>query len=162
MPWDKLADGSDKSVSASPSPAIEASAQSKPQATRPQAAAISDGEDEGQGQGEGEGEGEPGEGEEGEGEEDFSPPHFSQQFDPENPLDCDWSVFEYPVARDFVTRFREAHAIAAMFHLCLVSADKYPILNGQINDGWLAHYNSAIHVNEILKPPTTGEVGWEG
>ena len=99
-------------------------AQSKP--TRNRAGAISDGEGKGEGEGEGEGKGEG----EGEGEDDDDAygegddrggdraVHLTEHFDPENPLDFDWSVFKYPVARDFLKRFREADAIAAMFHLC--------------------------------------------
>ena len=37
-------------------------------------------------------------------------------FDPENIYDIDWTAFKYPVAGHFVPRFKEAHAVAAMFH----------------------------------------------
>ena len=43
--------------------------------------------------------------------------HFREQFDPENPLEIDWSDFKYPVPKHFIPRFREVHAIAAVFHL---------------------------------------------
>jgi hypothetical protein len=38
-----------------------------------------------------------------------------------------------------------------------------PSFNGQINTvtGWIAHYKKPIHVDQILKPPTDGEQGWE-
>jgi hypothetical protein len=64
---------------------------------------------------------------------------FIHQFDPENPLDTNWSDFKSPVAEHFVPRFRVEHAIAAMFHLDNTLAVKYPVLNGQINAGWQAH-----------------------
>ncbi len=50
---------------------------------------------------------------------------------------------------------------AAMFHLTEELAAEYPILNGQINAGWLAHYQRPIHVDNILQPRTTGEFGWD-
>ena len=80
--------------------------------------------------------------------------------DPENIYECDWTDFKYPVAKHFVSRFREAHALAALFHLDAELAAKFPELNGQINTGWLAHYKKPIHVDQILKPPTDGELGW--
>ena len=43
--------------------------------------------------------------------------NFVDRFDAEHALDCDWSDFKYPVAAHFLTRFREALVIAAMFHL---------------------------------------------
>ena len=86
---------------------------------------------------------------------------FVQHFDPENPLEVDWTKYKYPVPRHFVPRFREAHAIAAMFHLNEDLAAKFPILNGQINEGWQAHYKSPIHVDQIMKPPNTGELAWD-
>jgi hypothetical protein len=81
--------------------------------------------------------------------------------DPANIYDCDWTDFKYPVAKHFVSRFREAHALAALFHLDAELAAKFPELNGQINTGWIAHYKKPIHVDQILKPPTDGELGWE-
>ncbi len=38
-----------------------------------------------------------------------------------------------------------------------------PSFNGQINTvtGWIAHYKKPIHVDQILKPPTIGKLGWE-
>ena len=82
-------------------------------------------------------------------------------FDAEHPFDTDWTRHNYPVAKHFLTRFREAHAVAAMFHLNEELAAKFPILNGQINEGWQAHYNSPIHVDQIMKPPNTGELAWD-
>jgi hypothetical protein len=81
--------------------------------------------------------------------------------DPANIYDCDWTDFKYPVAKHFVSRFREAHALAALFHLDAELAAKFPELNGQINTGWIAHYKKPIDVDQILKPPTDGELGWE-
>ncbi len=78
---------------------------------------------------------------------------------------CDWTEFKYPDsnpdAKDFVSRFKEAHAVAALFHLNAELTAKFPVLNGQINTGWIAHYKKPIHVDQILKPPTVGELGWE-
>ena len=37
--------------------------------------------------------------------------------DPSEPYECDWTEFNFPVAKDFVSRFKEAHAVAAFFHL---------------------------------------------
>ena len=51
--------------------------------------------------------------------------------------------------------------MAALFHLNAELAAKFPELNGQINTGWIAHYKKPIHVDQILKPPTVGELGWE-
>ena len=136
---------------------------------RGRAGAISDGENNEEGAGEDKDEGE----DEDEGEDDDGvygedddrggdrAVHFTKRFDPENALDVDWSDFKYPVARHFLTRFREAHAIATMFHLNEELAAKYPILNGQINAGWLAHYKRPIHVDQILQPTTTGQLGWD-
>ena len=81
--------------------------------------------------------------------------------DPEDVYACDWTEFKYPVAKDFVPRFKEAHALAALFHLNAELAAKFPELNGQINTGWIAHYKKPIDVDQILKPPTDGELGWE-
>jgi hypothetical protein len=81
--------------------------------------------------------------------------------DPEDVYACDWTEFKYPVAKDFVSRFKEAHAVAALFHLYVELAAKFPDLNGQINTGWIAHDKKPIHVDQILKPPTVGELGWE-
>jgi len=61
--------------------------------------------------------------------------------DPSEPYECDWTEFNFPVAKHFVSRFREAHALAAMFHLNAELAAKFPVLSGQINTGWIAHYN---------------------
>jgi hypothetical protein len=66
--------------------------------------------------------------------------HFREQFHPENRfpenrMEIDWSGFKYPVPKHFVPRFREVHAIAAMFHLNDELAAKFPVLNGQINEG---------------------------
>jgi hypothetical protein len=87
--------------------------------------------------------------------------HFREQFDPENPLKIDWSGFKYPVPKHIVPRFREAHAIAAMFHLNDELAAKFPVLNCQINAGWQAHYKRPVHMNDILQPPSTGENSYE-
>ncbi len=76
--------------------------------------------------------------------------HFREQFDPENPLEIDWSDFKYPVPKHFIPRFREAHAIAAMFHLSDELAAQFPVLNGQINEGWQAHYERPVLINDIL------------
>ncbi len=81
--------------------------------------------------------------------------------DPEVAYACDWTEFKYPVAKDFVSCFKEAHAVAALFHLSAELAAKFPVLNGQINTGWIAHYKKPINVNQILKPPTIGELGYD-
>ena len=81
--------------------------------------------------------------------------------DPEDVYACDWTEFKYPVAKDFVSRFKEAHAVAALFHLNAELAAKFPVLNGQINTGWQAHYNKPIDVDQVLKPPRLGDLGWE-
>jgi hypothetical protein len=81
--------------------------------------------------------------------------------DPSDPYQCDWTKFNFPVPKHFVRRFRKAHALAAMFHLNAELAAKFPVLSGQINTGWIAHYNKPIHVDQILQPPTVGEMGWE-
>jgi hypothetical protein len=54
--------------------------------------------------------------------------HFRERFDPENPFKTAWSDFKYPVAKHFVERFREAHAISSMFHLNDDLAAKIPVL----------------------------------
>ncbi len=64
--------------------------------------------------------------------------HFTL-IDPEDVYACDWTEFKYPVAKDFVSRFKEAYAVAALFHLNAELAAKFPVLNGQINTGWIAH-----------------------
>ncbi len=79
--------------------------------------------------------------------------------DPEDVYTCDWTEFKCPVAKDFVSRFKEAHAVAALFHLKAELAAKFPVLNGQINTGWIAHYKNPI--DQILKPPTICEQGWK-
>jgi hypothetical protein len=61
----------------------------------------------------------------------------------------------------FAPRFREAHAIAAMFHLNDELAAKLPVLNGQINEGWQEHYKHPVHINDILQPPSTCENTYE-
>ncbi len=71
--------------------------------------------------------------------------------DPEDVYACDWTEFKYPVAKEFVPRFKEAHALAALFHLKAELAAKFPELNGQINTGWIAHYKTPIHIDQILK-----------
>jgi len=53
--------------------------------------------------------------------------------DPEHILDTDWTQFKYPVAGHFVPRFKEAHAVSAVFHLNTELAAKFPVLNVQIN-----------------------------
>ncbi len=35
------------------------------------------------------------------------------------------------------------------------------LLNGQINEGWLAHYKRQVHIDDILRPPSTCENGYE-
>jgi hypothetical protein len=54
-----------------------------------------------------------------------------------------------------------AHAIAAMFHLNDDLAAKFPVLNGQINEGWQAHYKRTVQINDILQPPSTSEKSYE-
>ncbi len=49
--------------------------------------------------------------------------------DPEDVYACDWTEFKYPVAKDFVSRFKEAHSVAALFHLNAELAAKFPVLN---------------------------------
>jgi hypothetical protein len=108
------------------------------------AGALSSGEAEGKSEGnsthEDEGEGENDAYGEGDDRCGDSVLHFREQFDPENPLEIDWSGFKYPVPKHFVPRFRQAHAIAAMFHLNDELAAKFPVLNSQINEGLQAHY----------------------
>ena len=48
-----------------------------------------------------------------------------------------------------------------MFHLNDELAAKFPVLNGQINEGWQAHYKRPVHTNDILQPPSTGENSYE-
>jgi hypothetical protein len=50
--------------------------------------------------------------------------------DPREPYECDWTMFKFPVAKHFVSRFREAHALGAMFHLNAELAAKFPVLSG--------------------------------
>jgi hypothetical protein len=87
--------------------------------------------------------------------------HFCEPFDPENPLETDWSGFKYPVPMHFVPRFREAHAVATIFHLNDELAAKFPVLNCQIYEGWPAHYQRPVHINDILQPPSTSENSFE-
>jgi hypothetical protein len=42
-----------------------------------------------------------------------------------------------------------------------VLAAKFPVLNGQINEGWQSHLKRPIHVDDILQPPSAGENGYE-
>jgi hypothetical protein len=44
-----------------------------------------------------------------------------------------------------------------MFHLNDDLAAKFPILNGQIDEGWQAHYKRRVHINDIVQPPSTGK-----
>ncbi len=48
-----------------------------------------------------------------------------------------------------------------MFQLNDVLAAKFPLLNGQINEGWQAHYKRPVHVDDILRPSSVGENGYE-
>jgi hypothetical protein len=48
-----------------------------------------------------------------------------------------------------------------MFHLNDELAAKFPVLNGQINEGWQAHYKRPVHINDILQPPSTCENSYE-
>jgi hypothetical protein len=48
-----------------------------------------------------------------------------------------------------------------VFHLNAELAAKFPVLNGQINTGWQAHYKKPIHVDQILRPPRLGDLGWK-
>jgi hypothetical protein len=48
-----------------------------------------------------------------------------------------------------------------MFHLNYELAAKFPVLNGQINEGWQAHYKRPFHINDILQPPSTSENSYE-
>jgi hypothetical protein len=81
--------------------------------------------------------------------------------DPDNPYDVDWSEFVYPVAKHFVPRFRECHAVALMFFFDDELAAKFPDLSGQIHAGWQAHYNRPMNLNDILEPPKTGENAYD-
>ena len=81
--------------------------------------------------------------------------------DLEHIYETDWMQFNYSVPKHFVSRFKEAHAVAAVFHLNAELAAKFPVLDGQINTGWQAHYNKPIQVDQILKPPRIGDLGWE-
>jgi hypothetical protein len=71
------------------------------------------------------------------------------------------NILSHTDPQHLVPRFREVHAIAAMFHLNNELAAKFPVLNGQINEGWQAHYKRPVHINDILQPLSTGENSYE-
>ena len=48
-----------------------------------------------------------------------------------------------------------------MFHLNDDLAAKFPVLNGQINEGWQAHYKHTVQINDILQPPSTSKKSYE-
>ena len=48
-----------------------------------------------------------------------------------------------------------------MFHLNDELAAKFSVLNGQINEGWQAHYKRPVHINDILQPSSTGENSYD-
>ena len=163
MPWDKIpVAGQSASADQGSEPASVAASRSpspKPKLTQPpsKAQALSSGGEEDDG-------GDIHENSDAYGSGDDRGGDRNVQFtmiDPEDVYACDWTEFKYPVAKDFVSRFREAHALAALFHLNAELAAKFPELNGQINTGWIAHYKKPIDVDQILKPPTIGELGWE-
>ncbi len=41
-----------------------------------------------------------------------------------------------------------------MFHLNDELAADFPVLSGQINEGWQAHYKCPVLINDILQPPS--------
>jgi hypothetical protein len=168
VPWDKLSDDGQSAASAdddrnktdpasassSPKPAVSQKG-TKAAASQKATAALSSGDEDGEVTQRG-------------GDDDESDASGSGEchveftlIDPEDVYACDWTEFKYPVAKDFVSRFKEAHAVAAVFHLNAELAAKFPVLNGQINTGWQAHYKEPIHVDQILRPPRLGDLCWE-
>ena len=160
VPWDKLSDdgqlaeGSEitdpASASSSPKPAV-----SQKGTTALSSGALSSGDEDGEVTQRGGDDNESDASGSGECHVEFT------LIDPEDVYACDWTEFEYPVAKDFVSRYREAHAVAAVFHRNAELTAKFPVLNGQINTGWQAHYKKPIHVDQILRPPRQGDLGWE-
>ena len=68
---------------------------------------------------------------------------------PEDVYACDWTEFNFPVPKHFVSRFREAHALAALFHLDAELAAKFP---------WRSERSEASHLNkhvEFARRPRT-------
>ena len=86
--------------------------------------------------------------------------HF-QYIDPEAIMDTDWPDFKYPVAKHFIPRFRESFAVALLVFFDEQLNAKFPNLCGQVHDGWRAHFNRAMTLNDILAPPTTGEHAYD-
>ena len=159
VPWDKLP-VTEQSASAdqeSEPASVAASSSPSPKLTQPPSALSSGAEEEDAGNIEEDSDAAYATGDDRGGDRTFN---FTM-VDPSDPYQCDWTKFNFPVPKHFVRRFREAHALAAMFHLNAELAAKFPVLSGQINTGWIAHYNKPIHVDQILQPPTVGEMGWE-
>ena len=169
VPWDKLpvteqsasadqeSETASVAASSSPSPKLTQPQSPKQKPTQPPSALSSGSEEEDAGNIEEDSDAAYATGDDRGGDRTFN---FTL-LDPREPYECDWTMFKFPVAKHFVRRFREAHALAAMFHLNAELAAKFPVLSGQINTGWIAHYNKPIHVDQILQPPTVGEMGWE-
>jgi hypothetical protein len=169
VPWDKLpvteqsasadqeSEPASVAASSSPSPKLTQPQSPKQKPTQPPSALSSGSEEEDAGNIEEDSDAAYATGDDRGGDRTFN---FTL-LDPREPYECDWTKFKFPVAKHFVRRFREAHALAAMFHLNAELAAKFPVLSGQINTGWIAHYNKPIHVDQILQPPTVGEMGWE-
>jgi hypothetical protein len=169
VPWDKLpvteqsasadqeSDPASVAASSSPSPKLTQPPSPKQKLTQPPSALSSGAEEEDAGNIEEDSDAAYATGDDRGGDRTFN---FTM-VDPSDPYQCDWTEFNFPVAKHFVSRFREAHALGAMFHLNAELAAKFPVLSGQINTGWIAHYNKPIHVDQILQPPTVGEMGWE-
>ena len=163
VPWDKLSDDGQSAAPADQESAegseitdpASASSSPKPAVSQKGTAALSSGGEDGEDTPRGGDDNESDASGNGESHVEFT------SIDPEDVYACDWTEFNFPVAKHFVSRFREAHALAALFHLNAELAAKFPELNGQINTGWIAHYKKPIHVDQILKPPTDGELGWE-
>jgi hypothetical protein len=163
VPWDKLSDDGQSAASADQESAegsektdpASASSSPKPAVSQKGTTALSSGDEDGEDTLRDGDDNESDASGSGESHVEFT------LIDPEDVYACDWTEFKYPVAKDFVPRFKEAHAVAALFHLNAELAAKFPVLNGQINTGWIAHYKKPIHVDQILKPPTVGELGWE-
>jgi hypothetical protein len=155
VPWDKLSDDGQLAEGSEITDPASASSSPKPAVSQKGTAALSSGGEDGEDTPRGGDDNESDASGNGESHVEFT------SIDPEDVYACDWTEFKYPVAKDFVSRHREAHAVAAVFHLNAELAAKFPVLNGQINTGWQAHYKKPIHVDQILRPPRLGDLGWK-
>ena len=155
VPWDKLSDDGQLAEGSEITDPASASSSPKPAVSQKGTAALSSGGEDGEDTPRGGDDNESDASGNSESHVEFT------SIDPEDVYACDWTEFKYPVAKDFVSRYREAHAVAAVFHLNAELAAKFPVLNGQINTGWQAHYKKPIHVDQILRPPRLGDLCWE-